>query len=120
LIYSLYKNEYRNLKPAETTIRKGIKKYRRDKPIGVIIRMYMELSQGNYLCNYLYLQQAKMSCFAFYFFLFFFYKIVELEGRTGTARGGVGTSGRGELAGKEDRRVQKMCTHACKCKNDTC
>jgi hypothetical protein len=24
------------------------------------------------------------------------------------------------LAGKEDRRVQKMCTHACKCKNDTC
>jgi hypothetical protein len=37
--------------------------------------------------------------------------------------GGVGISGKGEVAGKEDRRVnrvQRMCTHICKCKNDTC
>jgi hypothetical protein len=34
-----------------------------------------------------------------------------------------GTSGRGEVLGKGDRRVnmlQKMCTHVSKCKNDTC
>jgi proteasome lid subunit RPN8/RPN11 len=32
-------------------------------------------------------------------------------------------SGSGEMAGKGGGRlntVQKMCTHACKCKNDTC
>jgi hypothetical protein len=37
--------------------------------------------------------------------------------------GRVGTSGAEEVAGKGSRRVnmvQKMCTHVCKCKNDTC
>jgi hypothetical protein len=38
----------------------------------------MEISQRNSLCGYLYLKQAKMS-----FFSFFFYKIGELEGGTG-------------------------------------
>jgi hypothetical protein len=35
----------------------------------------MELSRGNSLCSYLYFKQAKMSCFSFYFFPFFFYRI---------------------------------------------
>jgi hypothetical protein len=36
---------------------------------------------------------------------------------------GLGTSGRGKVAGKGDRRVnmvQKMGTHVHKCKNETC
>jgi hypothetical protein len=40
-------------------------------------------------------------------------------GRTLWGMGWVGTSGRGEVAGKRDRRmytVQKMYTHVCKCK----
>jgi hypothetical protein len=41
--------------------------------------MYMEVSQGNSLCSYTYLRQAKMSCFSFYLFSFFFYKIGEQE-----------------------------------------
>jgi hypothetical protein len=35
-------------------------------------------------------KQAKMSCFPFYLFSFFFYKIGEWKGRTGPAQGGVG------------------------------
>jgi hypothetical protein len=74
LIYSLYKNEYRNLKAAETTIRKGptrMKKIRGDKPIEVITHTHTEVSQGNSLCSYLYLKQAKMSHFFFLSVLFF-------------------------------------------------
>jgi hypothetical protein len=61
-------------------------KNRGDEPVGVMIHIYMEISQGNSLCCYLYLKQAKMLCF-----LFFFYKISEQEG--GTSPGG-GTNGR--------------------------
>jgi hypothetical protein len=41
-------NNYRNLKPTEPTITKGLrkneKKIREDKPVGVIIHIYMEIS----------------------------------------------------------------------------
>jgi hypothetical protein len=47
-----------------------MKKIRGDKPIEVIIHIYMEISQGNSLCNYIYLKQTKMSCFSFIFSLF--------------------------------------------------
>jgi hypothetical protein len=40
-----------------------MKKIRGDKPTGVIIHIHMEILQGNSLCSYLYLKQAKMSCF---------------------------------------------------------
>jgi hypothetical protein len=43
----------------------------------------MEITQGNSLCSYL--KQAKMS-----FFSFFFYKIREEEGGTGTGPAGGG------------------------------
>jgi hypothetical protein len=36
-----------------------MKKNRGDEPIWVIIHIYMEISQGNSLCSYLYLKQAK-------------------------------------------------------------
>jgi hypothetical protein len=43
----------------------------------------MEMSQGNSLCSYFHLKQAKMSAF---FFLFFSFTKSE-EGRTGSAQG---------------------------------
>jgi hypothetical protein len=63
----------------------------------------MEISQGNSLCGYLYLKQAKIS-----FFLFFFYK--EQEGRTG---GRLVPVGGGRWRGKEGRRVNMVqkCVH---------
>jgi hypothetical protein len=57
---------------------------------GVIIHKYMEISQGNSLCSYLYLLQAKMSCFTFYLFSFCFCKTGEQEGGTSLASGGAG------------------------------
>jgi hypothetical protein len=74
-----------------------MKKIRGDKPVGVIIHIHMGISQGNSLCNYLYLKQAKMPCFSFYLFSFFFYKIREQqEGRTSPAgRGGRWCWGKG-------------------------
>jgi hypothetical protein len=41
---------------------------RGDKPIGSMVHMYMETPQGNSMNNYLYLKQAKMSCFSFSLF----------------------------------------------------
>jgi hypothetical protein len=82
-----------------------MKKIRRDKPIGAIIHIYMEIPQGrNSLCSYLYLKQAKMSCFLFYLSSFFFYKIGE-RAEQDLPREEAGTSGRGEVMGKESRRV---------------
>jgi hypothetical protein len=43
-----------------------MKKIRREKPIGIIIHIYMDISQGSYLCGYLYFKQAKMSVFFFF------------------------------------------------------
>jgi hypothetical protein len=67
-----------------------MQKIRGAKPIGVILYMYgdyniiiyMQISQGNSLYSYLYLKQAKISCFSFYLFSFFFYKIGEQDGKT--------------------------------------
>jgi hypothetical protein len=64
-----------------------MKKIRGNKPFGVIIHTYMEVSQGNSLCSYLYL---KLKCHAFQFilFLFFSYKIREQKGGTSPGQGG--------------------------------
>jgi uncharacterized membrane protein len=61
-----------------------MKKNRGDEPNETIILIYMEMSQGNSLCSYCYLKQAKIS---FILFSFFFYKIGEQEGRTSAAGG---------------------------------
>jgi hypothetical protein len=62
-----------------------MEKMREDKPVGVKIHIYMEISQGNSLHSYFYLKQDKMSCFSFYLFSLFFYKIREQKGGTGPA-----------------------------------
>jgi hypothetical protein len=60
-----------------------MKKHRGDEPTVVIVHIYMEISQGNSLCSYSYLKQAKMS-----FFSFIFYKIREQEGGVVPVGGG--------------------------------
>jgi hypothetical protein len=67
--------------------------------------MYMEISQGNFQCSYLYLKQAKMSWF--FFFIFSVFSSIKSENRMlnrfclGGLRGGVnGISGRGEVEEK--------------------
>jgi hypothetical protein len=64
----------------------------------------MEISQGNSLCSYLYLKQAKMSLFSF-----FLYKTREW----GPRKEGVGTSRMGEVAEKGGKRVNMVqkCVH---------
>jgi hypothetical protein len=42
-----------------------MKKIRVDEPVGVIIHTYMEISQGNTLCSYIYLKQEKCHFFSF-------------------------------------------------------
>jgi hypothetical protein len=57
-----------------------------------------------------------MSCFSFYLFSFFFYKIREQEGRTGPIQGRrTGTSGREWVAGKGDNRMNmvQICVNMC-------
>jgi hypothetical protein len=49
----------------------------------------METRQGNSLCSYLYFKPAKGYVFLSIFYDFFFYKIREQEGRTGSVGGGV-------------------------------
>jgi hypothetical protein len=92
-----------------------MKKNRRDEPTGVIIHIYMEMSQGNSL----YLKQANMSFLSFPLH----------NWRTGgwnrscrVGRGVVGTSGReeGRKGGRTVNMVQILHIHVHKCKNDTC
>jgi hypothetical protein len=55
-MYSLNKSEYRIFKPVEITIMRILrrkKKNRGDKPIRVIMHIYMEMLQGNSLYSYL-------------------------------------------------------------------
>jgi hypothetical protein len=54
-----------------------VKRTRADEPVRVVIYICMETTQGNSLCSYLYLKLAKMSCFSFYLFSFYFYKVGE-------------------------------------------
>jgi hypothetical protein len=43
-----------------------MKKIKGDKPVGVIIYTYMEISQGNSLCSFLYLKiKCHVFCFIF-------------------------------------------------------
>jgi hypothetical protein len=83
-----------------------MKKNRGDEPVGVIIHVYTEISQGNSLCSYLYLKQPKM-----YFFsvLFFLLQNRRAGGWNRSCPGRkVGTSGMGEVAGKGERRVNMV------------
>jgi hypothetical protein len=86
-----------------------VKRSGRHEPIWVVIHICMETTQGLSLYSYLYLELWKYHVFLIIFYVFFFYKIREQEGGTGSAwRWGVGEV------------VQIICTHVSKCKNDTC
>jgi hypothetical protein len=65
------------------------------------------------LYRYLHFKQAKISCFSFYLFSFFFYNIGEQEGWNKSCPvGRAGTSGKGKVMKKGGRRVntaRKMC-----------
>jgi hypothetical protein len=87
-----------------------MKKIRGDKPIVVIIHIYMGISQGNSLCSYLYLKQAKMSFFSF------------LPSQNWTTGGwnrscrwwrGQQDGGGGREKRYEGESSAKMCTHTC-------
>jgi hypothetical protein len=48
-----------------------MKRTGRDEPIGIVIQICMERTQGNSLCSYLYLKLAKILYFCFYLLCFF-------------------------------------------------
>jgi hypothetical protein len=77
-----------------------MKKTEGNKPVEVIIHIYMEIAQENALCSYLS-KQVKISYFSFYDFSFFSYKIGEQESRTRPAlQGGVAPVGGEKCWGK--------------------
>jgi hypothetical protein len=69
----------------------------------------METTVGISLYSYLHLKLAKMLCFSYYLLCFFFNKIREHEGGTGSA----------QRRGGEGNVAQIMYTHVSKCKCDT-
>jgi hypothetical protein len=81
---------------------RGVMNTGRDEPIGVIIHICMETTQGISLYSYLYLKQ-KHHVFLFYILCFFFYRIKEQEGRTGSAVvwRHIGNRGREDLGGRK-------------------
>jgi hypothetical protein len=85
-----------------------VKRSGRDEPTCVVIHVYMESMLGISLYSYLYLTLGKTPYFPFYLVWFFFFKkIGEQEGGTGSAQ----RLGVGEVA-------QIMYTHISKCKNN--
>jgi hypothetical protein len=56
-----------------------VKRTGRGESVGIVIHICMGTTRGNALCSYLYLKLAKPSCFSFYLFYFFFYKIREQD-----------------------------------------
>jgi hypothetical protein len=61
-----------------------LKRIGRDEPIWVVIYIQIETTQGISLYSYLYFKLAKHHAFLIIFYVFFFYKIREQEGRTGS------------------------------------
>jgi hypothetical protein len=98
-------------------------KNRGDEPLGAIIHIYMAIPQGNSLCCYLYLKEAKCKSS----FLFFLLKNQRIRGLNRfcphpPGEGVHDTSERRKMVGKLGRRVntvQKLCLHIHKCKNYT-
>jgi hypothetical protein len=76
----------------------------------------METTQRISLCSYLYLKLAKTSSFSYYLLWFFFYKLGEQEGGTGSARrwrrAGTGV-GKGEVGREMGRRMTMVQIYSC-------
>jgi hypothetical protein len=82
-----------------------MKKIRHDKPSGIIIHTYMEISQGNSLYSYFYL---KLKCHVFHFILSLFFP-TKLENRRAEQvllRGEGWHQWEGEVLGKGVSTVQ--------------
>jgi hypothetical protein len=67
-----------------------VKRSGRDEPMWVAIHLCMETTKGMSLYSYLYFKLAKTLCLSYYLSCFLFNKIGEQEGRTGSARKGIG------------------------------
>jgi hypothetical protein len=89
----------------------------RDERIWVVIHICMVKIQGLSLCSHIYLKLAKLPCSPYFFYVFFFYKIIAQDGVTGSAWWWVLDWGCGEVGRK---MAQKMYTHVSKCKNIFC
>jgi hypothetical protein len=63
-----------------------VKRSVRDELIWVVIHICMETTQRIFLYSYPYRKLAKMPCFSYYLLCFFFNKIGEQEGGTGSAQ----------------------------------
>jgi hypothetical protein len=93
-----------------------MKKNRGDEPIGVVMHTYMEVSQGNCLCSYPYLKQAKNVIF------FLFSSAVSKNRRVEQVMRWVGSVPVrvGRWWRKEGESDANTVYNVCKCKNDTC
>jgi hypothetical protein len=67
-----------------------MKRTGREELIGVVIHICMDTTQEISLCSYLYLKLGKTPYSSFCLLWFFFYKIGEHVGRTGSGRGSGG------------------------------
>jgi hypothetical protein len=78
-----------------------VKRTRGDEPIGAVIHICKEISQGNSLCSYIYLKLANHHVFLFIFYLFSSTKSENKRvEQVPPEVGGFGTSGRGVMAGE--------------------
>jgi hypothetical protein len=87
----------------------------------------MERTQENSLYSYLYLKVAKLPCFSYYFYVFASIKLENRRTEQVLPSGGWGCWHwwEGERGGDRERgrrvnMVQRVYTHVCKYKNDTC
>jgi hypothetical protein len=84
-----------------------VKRSGRDEPIWVVIYKCMKTTQKVSLQSYPYLKLPKPPCFSYYLLCFYFNKIREQEGGTGSAQ----KVGGGRVA-------QTMYTRISTCEND--
>jgi hypothetical protein len=87
-----------------------VKRSGRDKPIGIIIHMYMEAMLGISLYSYLYLKLAKTLCLSYYCLCLLFNKTGE-KGRTDSAWKQGGWERKEGVGGQGGEMVQTMYAH---------
>jgi hypothetical protein len=100
-----------------------VKRNTGDEPIGVVIHICMRTTQGNSLFSYLISNNQNYHVFLFIFSFSSTKPENRRQNMSCPRRWWEGHQWEGEVVGKGDIRVntvQKMCTHACRCKTDTC
>jgi hypothetical protein len=83
-----------------------VKRTGKDERIVVVIHIFIETTQGSFLCRYFYLKLAKTACFSFCLF-----SSTKLENRRAGGMG-IGTRGRGQVveSGRRMNAVEIMYT----------